>query len=228
MKILITEGQLKNILLNEQGPMGLYGSQMFPGVKPGEVAITIKKMYEMYPHEINMVFGVATAFIPLVGPAISAGISLMDAKMYYDEGDKKTAGMVAMFSLLPGAGVIISKIPGVKQLGSKGMSLLAKKFVKGGKMSQLEVDVIIGIISNAKLVKQEAQKQATSLSSKILSGTKKLAVAGVKTIAPYAAAGVTYNKVYDKLNPEENMNLDIDVNKISDINKKAAASLKFD
>jgi hypothetical protein len=80
MKILITEGQLKNILLNEQGPMGLYGSQMFPGVKPGEVAITIKKMYEMYPHEINMVFGVATAFIPLVGPAISAGISLMDAK----------------------------------------------------------------------------------------------------------------------------------------------------
>ena len=57
-------------------------------------------------HTGNLILGILTSFIPVVGPFISAGIGLIDAKKYYDEGDKKTAGLMVMFSSLPGLGLL--------------------------------------------------------------------------------------------------------------------------
>lgn len=195
--------------MNEQGTMG--SPMAFNTVdyyKTGKLTpsgemqglTNMRDFYKSYPHEINMVLGIATAFIPLVGPFISAGIGFADAKQYYDENDKKTAGMVAMFSLLPGVGSVVSKIPGIKQLGSKGMTKLAVLFSKGGQLSKVEGEVVKGIMQNSELVAQAAKTQAASLSARIATGAKKLAVSGAKTIAPYAAAGVAYSKTYDKLN----------------------------
>ena len=77
----------------------------------------IKADQEMV-HNMNAVLEIVTAFVPLVGPFISVGIGGEDARLYWKEGDKLSAAVVAMFSLLPG----LILIPGAKELGKKGMA----------------------------------------------------------------------------------------------------------
>jgi hypothetical protein len=136
---------------------------------------------------------------------IYAGTSLQK------EGDTKTAGMVAMFSLLPGVGSIIPKIPGIGQLGAKGMAALAPKLTKGGtQLTKLESEVIQGISDNLSLVQQElntyVKRVATEAGKKVADPTKaqvlaniaKQGVVGItKAATPYVAAGAAYSKGYD-------------------------------
>ena len=58
------------------------------------------------PHTLMTVLAIGTAFIPVVGPFISAGIGLADAAMYYKEGDKTSAGVTAAFSMIPFIGKV--------------------------------------------------------------------------------------------------------------------------
>jgi hypothetical protein len=154
-------------------------------------------------HTANLVFGIASAFIPVIGPFISAGIGLADAALYYKEGDTKTAGMIAMFSLLPGVGAIANRIPVIRQLGVKGMSALASKLSKGQKITDpIELQVINGIVKNVDLIKSSlntqvktlAQQASTKpLSSVIKSGLSKLGKEGLKLVG----LGVGYDVGYD-------------------------------
>jgi hypothetical protein len=234
MKLIITESQHK--FLFEQSMVG-WAKDLPPGA-----AMEVAKGWSKGNHTVNTILQIGTAFIPVVGPFLSAGIGLMDAAQYYQEGDTKTAGLVAMFSLLPGVGAVVNKIPGVQQLGTKGLSLLASKIGKGvTKFTPLEKQVIAGINANQQLVKTELNNQIKqtaqkSLTSKISGKSKniltKVAKGGVKftgAVAPYVAADVAYNKTYDKFNPQKPMvNFDeIDVNKISAVNKQAALNVKF-
>jgi len=116
------------------------------------------------PHTLMTILAIGTAFIPVAGPFISAGIGLADASMYYQEGDKKTAGITAALSMLPFIGSVVSKIPGVKQLGAKGMAALASKLNSGSKLSQAEVKIVNAIKANETLVKQELTSASTKLS----------------------------------------------------------------
>lgn len=116
------------------------------------------------PHTIATIFQIGTAFIPAVGPFISAGIGLADAALYYKEGDKNAAGLTAALSMLPFAGKIVSKIPGVKQLGSKGMALLASKLSKGAKLVGEELSMFESIAKNAGLIEQELSLLSSKLS----------------------------------------------------------------
>ncbi len=171
------------------------------------------------PHTVNMVLGIGALFIPYVGPFISAGIGAYDAKLYYDEGDKKTAGLVLMFSLLPGAASIVSKIPGVKQLGTRGMAEIAKKLSMGTKLTNpTEIAVVKQVAKNRALIelelkkaaevaaKNKAAKEVTLKAAK--EAAKKQAVKRAvvkkaanigKVAAGYGAAAVAYNKAYDKV-----------------------------
>ena len=116
------------------------------------------------PHTIATIFAIGTAFIPVVGPFISAGIGLADAALYYKEGDSKSAGLTAAFSMIPFAGKIISKIPGVKQLGSKGMALLASKLSSGAKnLTKAETEIANAISKYSPEVQQELSKMAPKL-----------------------------------------------------------------
>jgi len=233
MKIIITESQ-HNFLIEQS-----MGGGYTPQYQSNEIAKITK---EGLDHGITMAFQIASAFIPVVGPFISAGIGLMDAAQYYKEGDKKTAGLTAMFSILPGVGAVVNKIPGIKQLGTKGLSLLASKLGKGvTKFTPIEQQVIAGIKTNEQLVKSELNNQIKQIAQKSLSskvgGTSKniltkVAKGGLKftgAVAPYVAADAAYNKIYDKFNPQQQMmNFDkIDVNKISAANKQAALNIKF-
>lgn len=118
------------------------------------------------PHTIATIAQIGTALIPLVGPYISAGIGLGDASLYYKEGDKTSAGLTAAFSMIPLLGGVVTKIPGVKELGAKGMTALGNKLskvsVQGVKnlftlenLSSLELKVLNAINKNKDLVVRE-------------------------------------------------------------------------
>lgn len=167
--------------------------------------------YKVSDHTFNMILSIATAFIPVVGPFISAGIGLYDAGKYYEEGDTKTAGMMGMFALLPGAGAIISKIPGIKELGTNGMKTLATKLSTKAPLSKLESEVAAGISFNQTLVKQELSQLAKNTANQAVKKTTKDVVkqkltkigkSGLEftaTVAGYGAAAKAYGKTYDNI-----------------------------
>ena len=175
--------------------------------------------YKKYNHEVNTVLAIGAFFIPFVGPAISTGIGLADAGQYYNEGDTKMAGMVGMFSLLPGVGTIVSKIPGVKTLGAKGMTALAKKLTLGSKITNpTEIEVVTQIAKYKDLIKAEMGKigkdvtiaaARKSVQNNIVRKNVANKVAGVgANIVGYGGLGVAYSMGYDKLTgkPKQDIN----------------------
>jgi hypothetical protein len=156
MEIIITESQYKLIL---EQPMGLAPVGGYDYQKPQ----AIKKAFELTgldPHTILAIAGIGSAFIPVVGPFISAGIGLADASLYYKEGDKTSATISAVFSLLP----FIGKIPGVKETGSAVWRTIASKFTSGAKLTQLETELVKQVITNAPSIQTIAQTASKKLS----------------------------------------------------------------
>jgi hypothetical protein len=125
----------------------------------------INDYYKENPHLVNQVAQIGALIIPVVGPFISAGIGLADAATYAKEGKNTEAGVSAFFALLPGIGSVVGKIPGVKQLGQKGMQLLATKFLTRAPLNAVEQGVITGINLNKELVKQETNNLVKSMAS---------------------------------------------------------------
>jgi hypothetical protein len=207
MKYIISERQFLTLrsLLFEQKDFKMDFSSMpmvagFPARK--KTGTTIENMWGDQ-HTANLVFGIASAFIPVVGPFISAGIGLADAALYYKEGDTKTAGLMAMFSLMPGALAIANRIPAIKQLGVKGMSALAEKIAKGEKITDsVELAVIEGIKKGTDFVKSSLDTHVKTLAqqaaSKPLSSSIKTSLVNLgKTGLKYLGAGVGYSVGYD-------------------------------
>jgi len=256
MKYVITERQYK--FLSEQ-PESRYAPEQFMSTqerrdfqsgsseKAGKALMRGQEKLSNYvqsidPNTVLMVAQMASAFIPVVGPFISAGIGIYDAAIYYQKGDPKTAGMVLMFSLLPGVGSLVGKIPFVKQLGAKGMAALAVKVAKGGaNLTKAETQVVNGISKNLPLIKQELNSQIKTLSTQAAAkpvsskvknyllkvGKNGLAFTG-KNVAPYVGAGAGYEYAWNKYNPNPTFNFDnIDTKDISQENQKAAKELKF-
>ena len=157
MKYILTERQLN--LIQEQwwnDPKHPEWKQYAPtDYEKRELKKAETVLNNLDPHTIATIFQIGTAFIPVVGPFISAGIGLADAALYYKEGDKNAAGLTAAFSMLPFAGSVIAKIPGVKQLGSKGMAALASKLSKGVGLVGEELSMFNSIAKNAELIKKE-------------------------------------------------------------------------
>jgi hypothetical protein len=116
-------------------------------------------MSKVDPHILLSVIGIATAFIPVIGPIIAGGVGATDAALYYKEGDKTSAALAAVFAVLPGIGSVVTKIPGIKTLGQKGMSKLASKIIKGEKtFTPLEAQVTKQIESESQLIKSEVKR----------------------------------------------------------------------
>lgn len=117
-------------------------------------------------HTSNTIVGIVASFLPVAGPFLSAGINLMDAQMYYEEGDYVSAGVVGAFALLPYVGSVASKIPGVKELGQKGMAALASRLAKGLPITDAtELAVLQGINMNKELVEGGLSQYIKSIAS---------------------------------------------------------------
>jgi hypothetical protein len=128
-------------------------------------AKAISNLPSEYKRTLLTIFGIGAAFIPVVGPFISAGIGLADAGMYYQEGNSKSAGLTAVLSMLPFVGSIVTKIPGVKQLGVKGMAALASKLSSGSKLTKGEYEIAIAIKNNQGLINSELKSVSSVLSN---------------------------------------------------------------
>jgi hypothetical protein len=229
MKILITKSQYNKLVVNEQ--MSYYS-----GYDRDRVAA--ENWYKQNSHTVNTVLQIGSAFIPVIGPFISAGIGLADAKKYYDEGDTKTAGLIGVFSMIPGVGGLSSKL-GLGKWTSKALGEIGKKISLGSKLSPIEVQVVNRVTQYKQLIQSEMAK--ISESATIQSGknvakkqiAKSNVIKGVKKIGSelgtYAGAGYVYNKGYDKINGKQELDFaSINSSKISQTNKTAAASIKFD
>ena len=138
LKVIVNEQQLK-VILNEQPDSKMpfqiekFGykqgdpSTMAPALKAQQQALNDLKNID--PHTVNTLLAIGTAFIPFVGPFISAGIGLYDAKMYYDEGDTKTAGLVGLFACIPGIGGLASKL-GLAKWTSKALGYVSMNWAR--------------------------------------------------------------------------------------------------
>jgi hypothetical protein len=134
------------------------------GIKNEPTNVSIDGFYNPKDkHKYLTILQIATAFIPYAGPFISAGIGLYDAKTYYDEGDKTSAGLTAAFSMLPFVGSIVTKIPGVKQLGVKGMAILSSKLISKTALTKAELEVANSIVKWEPQVQKELMKMAPKL-----------------------------------------------------------------
>lgn len=172
MKILITESQYNLLIeqsdavMDRRGNSSLYGAGIRnkQDYEKVDKVITQSLKSDADPHTVAMILGIGTAFIPVVGPFIAAGIGLADASLYYKEGDKTTAGIVGALSMIPFIGPIVNKIPGAKELGVKGMTLLASKMSSGGKgLTKVELEVVNQIKNNSDLIKNNLKNASTKL-----------------------------------------------------------------
>lgn len=175
-----------------------------------ELVQGVVDFYKKYNHEVNTVLGIGAFFIPFVGPAISSGIALMDAKQFYDEGDTKMAGMVGMFSLLPLVGPVTKLIPGVSKLGPKLMAELGKKITLGAKITNpTEIEVVSQMAKYKDLIKAEMAKigkDATIAAARkgvqknvVRKNIANKAVGIGGTAIGYGGLAAAYSAGYDKL-----------------------------
>ena len=189
MRIIINESQYSYIfgLLVQEQDLGLKGRTLAPKYAPP------KEFGKTNPggdvHTMNTVLQIASAFIPYVGPFVSAGIGAADAKQYWDEGDKTSAVITGVFSFLP----FLTFVPGAKELGSKGMSLLADKLLKGGaNLTKAEAEIVNAV----KMFTPKIQEELTKMAPKLKNVVKELNLYKPNFVKKFGEA--EYNKLLAK------------------------------
>jgi hypothetical protein len=143
---------------------------------------------------------VAEIGLAVVGmPYLSAAVAAADAGMYWNEGDKYTAGFIAVLTAIPVIGALAAKIPGVKQLGTKGIRALAKKLtrVKAGEkvaFTKTEAAIVKAMGKHPNLINKEIRAYTKRLArnKKIVKATSNVAGAG----ANYAVGKLTWDSIY--------------------------------
>jgi len=88
------------------------------------------------------VAALASAFIPVVGPFVAAGIGLGGAADYWTSNRKKEAAIMAFFSLLPLAG----KIPGVGTISKVLAEDMKAAVLNSGALTEKQLETLINII----------------------------------------------------------------------------------
>ena len=208
MKYIISKRQFN--LLTEQ-PDSRFGPERFMtgqekfktthSSKAWDQAIEKEREFNksLDPHTVNAVFGIASLFIPVVGPFIAAGIGLADAAVYLREGKKNEAALASVFSLLPGISKVVQKIPMIGKLGKKGMDLLSSKIIKRAALTGSELAVVQAVVANQGLVNAELNAISKTLAKqsiqKVADNTTKETL---KKVAEHGAEHVAVHSVGSK------------------------------
>jgi hypothetical protein len=164
--------------------------------KSTATSIKVGKIQPVDMSTYATILQIGTAFIPVVGPFISAGIGLLSAADLYQKGKKTEAGVQAFFSILPGLGKVVQKIPGIAKLGEKGVLALGAKVASNQGLTEAERGIVKSIAGNMALVKQEVNQTIKTMATNGLSKVNKNPVA--KEVVNNAATyGLQYgtNKV---------------------------------
>lgn len=148
--------------INEQKPQNLMPYQPDnPRYKKPDGSMDIEKqsrdLKDVNIHTVNQVLSIGSLFIPLVGPALSLGFDLLDAKLYWDEGKKETAGLVAALSLIP-----VGELPfikkWIKKYGQKSLVKSISKAKAGKPLSVTEKKVIVDLSKNSKNISKLSKR----------------------------------------------------------------------
>jgi hypothetical protein len=202
MKYIITEEQYR--VISEQNMSGW--SQ---GLTSKQTSDAVEGWNDAYSnHTLLTILQIGSAFIPLIGPFLSAGIGLADAGVYHKNGDTKTAGLIGLFSIIPGIGGLSAKL-GIGTISSKIMAQIGKKISLGSKLTSEEAKVVSKIAKNRALIESEIKKLGTEVGvtvakQNVKSQIKKTAIKNIpkkigKQLFPYVAAGYAYSKGYDRI-----------------------------
>jgi len=194
MKIILTESQF-NRVLSEQVVKGVNSTTLTPTTQTSFLEPTTNVASGTYNstlgksgvdiHTELAILQIATAFIPEAGIYVSAGIGLIDAGIYYNEGDKTMAAVTAALAAIP----LASQIPGVKEVGKRVMSAIIGKIIAGVKLTNTELQAVKVIGANKDLIIKELATGATKLEP---------VVGSVKSLKPNFIAKFGQQK-YDKL-----------------------------
>lgn len=207
----------------------------------------LRKFWKDHHHEIMLAASLGALFFGPIGLLVSAGISLGDATMYYQEGDRYTAGIMAGFALLPGLGKIAQVSKPISQLGANGMAALGKKLATSSSpvLNRVEMYAINDMAKYSNLIKTEmnsyfkarAKNEAAYIlrkntapgAKKIIQrlgdGSLKATTMGTKfgiNLAPGFAGFELYNQAWDKVY----VKLGFDQKDLQDINKISLQTLK--
>jgi hypothetical protein len=159
-------------------------------------------------HCILPVAEVAALFIPYVGWAVSIGLGMIDAAIYWNEGDKETAGLVGFLTLLPGVGKVVKKFPFVKSWGKNGAKKIALKISNNKPLNMLERYQLKALgestefIEKAvtKHVQKEISEKITKESIEKFTAKQKAWLKEFATITTvFIGAGLTYKEIYGKV-----------------------------
>lgn len=175
------------------------------------------EFWKDYKHEIMLGAQIGTAIIPVIGPYISAVVGLADAKIYWDEGDRYSAGLMAILSLLPGMGGLAAKLGltgAIKSLGKAGLTKFIAKLkliANGGKPALTPAEKkIVRLLGKhqqplVKEVQEFLKKKAVQQGGKLTSGIAKqyaAIVAAEKAWDPiYVKAGLQLADIQDASKP---------------------------
>jgi hypothetical protein len=124
------------------------------------------------PHRVLELMSIGSIFIPVVGPLISMGLGFADSAVYMKEGKKKEAAVAAILSILPQVSEVVSSIPAVKQLGQKGMQVLANKLASNMELGMLEKRALEDILRKKSMVYKAVQDYTKKA---VYNGSQKLA-----------------------------------------------------
>lgn len=168
------------------------------------------EFWKDYHHEILM-GAEALAYlipVPVLNVAVATAIAGIDAKMYWDEGDRYSAGLMATLTAIPLIGSLakLGLKPLIKSLGKNGLQKFISnlKLIKAGQkpaLTKTEQELIkkMGSDGNRKLIQQEVnayyKKLTASKAGKVAGGT-----AGqiAKTYATIVAAEKAWDPIYVK------------------------------
>lgn len=198
-------GEEKAILALMQGPYK-QAWQWWANLTAGE---QMNAWWKEDGHTILSTLQIVTAFIPIVGWAVSAGIGLVNAEMYAAEGDPKTAAITRIFAVIPGLG-FAGKL-GLSKVAPKLMANLGKKVAlnQTKNLTKQEQWILSLLGKNQKALKTELDnyfrtgimKSAKQLTKdKLAAGAKTLAFTGTKGIAglaSYMTIAKLYSNWYD-------------------------------
>ena len=166
-------------------------------------------------HCVLPILEIAALFIPVVGVWISMGIGLIDATIYYHEGDKEMAGLVGFLSILPGIGQITKRLgltQAIKVMGKEGLEKLSRKALNNPQsLNKLDQYMLKSIGDNKALINKYVSKdlaQQLKNSGKLLPKTPVVKSIMNATLL-YGGAGVgavvTHKKIASKghMGPKE-------------------------
>lgn len=170
----------ENVILEQPESRGAFGYNPW-SKDPNQSATAAMKRQSQYikdvtefisghKHEILQVAALGALLIPVAGPYISLGLDLVDASLYYSEGDNYMAGFSLAFAMIPGA-MLIAKIPAVKQIGKKGLIKILKlaSNPKSAKtLSKVEQEAVKQISKNSKWISLTAAKEVTKKLAKLV------------------------------------------------------------